>query len=297
MIGQKVTIKNHQSGEEIVINDHSDPENVIALQQYPQFEPDISNNNVARQGGHGEFSLPNYYNGMNITLEGVIVGENESNVHDIKNKLNRILQLPVKRALDQADKAGDYPPMFGNTVRLSFTSPDGKQKWIDATPTRQPSYNRNLKETFRLDFQFILRANNPFLVVDPDPNDEITLSLGEYREGLQMPTDVPFNLDEQYLENEQTINVSEKSFTRIKMKGSDDGVLVNPQITNLTNNTFVKIRQPLSSGDSYFEIDGLYKTMKDQDGRDVSAYSQGDYIILEKGNNKLVYTAEDIIRQ
>jgi len=297
MIGQKITIKSHRTDEEIVVNDHTDPENVIALQQYPSFQSDIKNNNVDRQGAHGEFNLPNYYSGMSITLDGIIVGENESNVWDIKNKLDRILSLPERRYWEQDwhEDDSEYPPMFENTVRLLFATPDGRDRWIDATPVREPQYDRNLKETFRLDFQIILRANIPFLVIDPDPADEVTLSLGSVREGMKLPFGVPFDLSGEFLQNEQTINVNEKSFTRVTMNGSDDGVLINPQITNLTNGSYVKIDLPLSGTSQFFEIDGLYKSMVDHNGKDVTPYSQGDYLVLEKGDNKLVYTAEDVI--
>jgi len=80
MIGTPITIKNHDTGEEIVLNDHTtDAENVIALQSFPTFEPDVRSQNLPRQGAHGEFRLPTYYSGMSIVLQGVIEATRSGN--------------------------------------------------------------------------------------------------------------------------------------------------------------------------------------------------------------------------
>jgi len=296
MIGQKVTIKNHRSGEEIVINDHTDPENVIALQSFPEFNNDIVNNNVPRSGAHGEFNQSKYYGGMNITFEGVIVGENENNVWDIKEKLDRVLQLPREDRTDRisTNQDADYPPLFNNAVRVSFQAPDGANKWIDATVIRDASYDRNLKETFRLDFQIVLRTNVSFLVVEPDPADQLTLDCGVIDEGFQLATKVPIDSESDFIKNAQTVTVNENSFVRCKLYGADNAILVNPRLVNLTNGTETKIRQPLHGSSNYFEIDGLYQTIEDKSGRDLVPFSNGAYVKLDKGDNELLYTAEKI---
>jgi len=121
MIGTPITIKNHDTGEEIVLNDHTtDAENVIALQSFPTFEPDVRSQNIAKQGAHGEFRLPTYYSGMSIVLQGVIVGEDEAHVWAIKKQLDQVMKLSQKGKPREYIGNDKFPPMFNNTVRLSF---------------------------------------------------------------------------------------------------------------------------------------------------------------------------------
>lgn len=295
MIGQEITIENHYSGKSVVINDHTtDPDNVIALQSFPTFDTGVRSNNISKTGSHGQYRQPSYYNGMSITLEGVIVGDNEQKVWDMKEKLDKVFKLPKKpnRSVKQ-DTA--YPPIDRNLLRISFQEPDGDDVWVDATPIQEISYNRNMRETFRLDFQVQLRSNLSFLVVDPDPTQETTLQLGELMEGIKVPFEAPFDLSEEFVTGVQTITVDRDSKTTLRMNGSDDGTLINPSIINLTNDEYIKIQRPLSGTGEYFEINGLYETMRDQSGRNVQPYAKGDFVELEEGTNKILYVAESVI--
>jgi len=50
MIGTKFTLEN-ADGQSIIINDHdTDPLNCIALQEYPTFELEIKNQEIAKEG-------------------------------------------------------------------------------------------------------------------------------------------------------------------------------------------------------------------------------------------------------
>ena len=295
MIGTEITIKNHETGDVLVINDHTtDPANVIALQSYPSIEPDVRLQNQARTGAHGEFRLPVYYSGTSIVLQGVITCVDENNVWVLKRQLDEITQLSQKGYPDEYTGDDDFPPMFNNTLRISFTTPDGKNVFIDATPS-SVSYDRPLKQDYLLNFQLLLRANTPyFIVLDDTPNTE-NGSIGSINSGLKLTTDIPFTLGEEYVENSITVTMETAGYAVVQLNGSSDGIIVNPRITNLTNGNTLKIRKSLSNVNQYFKIDGIYQTMEDQNGQSVQPYSDGDFIYLDKGDNVLVYSADALI--
>lgn len=296
MIGTQITIKNHDTGAEVVLNDHTtDPENVIALQAFPTFEKDVRNQNQPRSGAHGEFRLPTYYGGMSIVLQGVIAADDEATAWGLKNALDGVMSLSRSGYAKEYEGDDAFPPMFGHTVRLSFTTPDGKSVFVDATPIKPVSYDRPLMQGFLLNFQVILRATSPYLyVVDDDPNVE-TGSLGSILTGFVLPMQLPLNIGEQQVEGEMTITMQTAGYAVVTLNGSDDGVVVNPTITNLTNGTRVKIRKALASASEYFVIDGIYQTMKDEDGASVLPFADGEFIYLDAGVNTLVYTADAVI--
>lgn len=298
MIGTPITIKNHDTGDTIVLNDHvTDQSNVIALQSFPSFESDVRAQNQPKQGSHGEFRLPYYYSGMSIVLQGVIVGEgaNEGNVWEIKKQLDSILSLSKKGYPKTYSGSDTFPPLFRNTVRLSFTTPSGENVFIDATPIKAVSYDRPLKQKFLLNFQVILRANFPYLLIEDDVANVVEGDLGSIETGFTLPFSLPFSLGEQQIENEITIDMTAPGFAQVTLNGSDDGLIINPKITNLTNGSSVQIKKVLNGASRYFKIDGVYQTMTDENGASVQQYSEGDFIVLDAGENILVYTADKII--
>lgn len=479
MIGVPITIKNHNTGQEITINDHSDSDNVIALQSFPNFEKDVRNQNVPRQGSHGEFNLPHYYGGLSITFEGIITGETQEKTWEIKTLLDEILALPksgygkelggeditpafainestnptgeistlnwdsvnstleaittaikittssdlasgMEQAVSDYDKdlgdvyhsacdiknneltdrsyrirleargsggtilasaeedyiigsegterayvsltlpdnildlnlvitrlqtsgatTGDeyevskvmiiknppstinpetdyfdgntpdltflnydwtgnkglsatevfrqtYPAVKKETVRISFTNPEGDKIFLDATPIRATSYNRPIKYDSILNWQVILRASFPYLLVDEDNPKfyEGLLGFGGY--GFYLPTNLPFMIDQELI-NPLVINTDESSFLIIRIYGSDQKIISNPTIRNVTNNQEITILKTLDDSSEYFIIDGVAKTVKDQDGNNLSGFIQGDFIELDKGQNNIIY--------
>jgi hypothetical protein len=489
MIGTQITIKNHDTGEEIVLNDHTtDPNNVIALQTFPTFENEVRSQNIPRQGAHGEFHLPSFYSGMSIVLQGVIVGDEESDVWNIKKKFDSIMSLSrtgfgketssqkitpalainectnpsgkfstadwddIDATITNADNAFDvetetdndsgiehivddtvpknagddyfgacdvenaeasdrtfrirlqardsdenvlsteyadevvaggekmrlaveladipanvadirfsivrlgdddaidgdifhvskvlivknpptnidaetyyfdgdtddlsrlsfewngadgnsassmyrmtFPSMYKNSVRLSFTNPNGQKVFIDATPTKAVSYNRPLQQRYKLDFQVVLRSNFPVLIVEDDTPEFFTGEFGVLETGFKLPTHVPFVIGEEYISGGMIINASQAGFALVRMYGSDNGSIINPRITNLTNGSTVRIIKPLLGSQRYFLIDGILQQMVDENGISVQQYSDGDFIYLNEGENVLLYSADESI--
>lgn len=296
MIGTPITIKNHETGDTLVINDHvTDPRNVIALQSFPTFEPDVRSNILAKQGAHGEFRLPHYYSGISVVLQGVIVGESEANVWAIKKSLDDIVALS-RRGFPGAYTGGDTPkPLNNSTVRLSYTHVLGDDVFVDATPVKAVSYNRNMQDLCRLDFQIILRASFPYLLIDDAVPILETGSLGSSGKGFRLGTKLPMSLANKYITNKLTVTVTSPAFAIIKMSGSADGIIVNPTVTNITNDTYSKVRRPLSGATNYFSVNGLERTVTDQGGRNFASYAEGGFVYLEAGDNELVYTADNVI--
>lgn len=296
MIGTPITIKNHETGDTIVLNDHvTDPNNVIALQSFPTFEPEVRSNLLPKQGAHGEFRLPHYYTGISVVLQGIIVGESEENVWEIKKQLDRVMALSLKGLPPEYDGVDTPKPMSNSTLRISFTSPAGDQLWVDATPIKAVSYNRNLQDLCQLDFQVIVRASFPYVLIKDTVPVIGAGSLGSVAKGFKLGTTLPLSLANSYVTGQVVINVASPAFAVVQLNGSDDGIIVNPKITNITNDTYTQVTQPLIGSTKYFTVNGLERTIRDQSDRNLSAYAQGGFVYLEAGNNTLVYTADRLI--
>jgi hypothetical protein len=482
MIGTPITIRNNDTGEEIVINDHSDPQNVIALQGFPTFQTDIRTQNTPLGGSHGESEAPVYYSGKPIILRGIIVGEDEENVWALKNQLDEIMRLPrsgygkevagsrvtpafavnlcsnprgsvsstgwtgsnaaisaldgirvvsvtdalaeaifeptasvgqvlhfacdirngedgdrtfslsisaydgaslidseesddvvigagrqkriyvsmtvpattdsikvsANRISDDDADAGDiftidrvfiiadpvsnidpevtyfdgdtlpittakfewdgaeglsttsvykmsFASMGRRSVRLSFINPAGQSVFIDATPIQAVQYDRPIQQQFLLNFQVILRSNFPYLIVD-DPNPLFRFGyLGKSGIGFKVPTYVPFNIGNQYTFGGFTITTNSPSFAIIRMYGSDEGTIVNPKVTNVTNGDFCKINKPIFGKNRFFLIDGVNRKIQNEMDQSVVGYMDGDFIRLDEGENTIIYTADKIV--
>ena len=279
-INTEYTITNKETGKSFTINDHSDPDNVIALQSFPTFAPDVRANEIQNQGKHGVHKLPFYYGGRSIIFNGIIVGLTEAGVWDLKKSVDEVLEFPV------------ISP-FANLVTIGYTDPNGLELEVDATLNSAISYDRNMKELFKLDFQILLRADNPFINVNDTVEDakEYDGLLGYELWGFKLKTLIPFKLDKESI-NELTINVTGNHNATVKLYGSDDGDVVNPTIENKTNGQKVSFNLTLSGSAEYIELNGIDNTTTNQDGDDVSIYETGDdYIQLIDGDNIFAYTS------
>lgn len=188
-----------------------------------------------------------------------------------------------------------FPAMFRNTIRLSFTDPTGKKVFLDATPIKPISYDRPLMQRYRLNFQVIVRSNFPVLLSDEDAPETFFGSLGALAYGLKLPFKVPFTLGQQYVKNAMTVTVNDPCFLTVRLYGSDQGTIVNPRITNLTNGDSMAVRRTLKGSSRYIAIDGVMQTVVDENGADVSAYGDGAFVLLEPGENILIYTADSAV--
>ena len=80
MIGYKFKLQNN-NGDSIYLNDFvTDPNNFLALQDYPDFSVDIKNNEVAREGQHGIWDFYSFYGKRVLNFAGIIIGQTEGDV-------------------------------------------------------------------------------------------------------------------------------------------------------------------------------------------------------------------------
>lgn len=291
MIGTQITITNHETGESVILNDHTNPNSVIALQNFPTMESDVRANNQSRIGAHGEFRLPYYYSGKSVVLQGVILGTSEADVWTNKRKLDSIFALSKKGT---PQYTGSDTPINNATLRIEYTDPTGESVFIDGTPLQSVSYNRDMLNRLQLSFQVIVRSAIPYLIAKDETTISETGSLGENVTGLKLPMRLFTQLQNEYTQGEVTIEVTTKAFAIITLYGSDAGIILEPTITNLTNGDTMTINKPLLGSGSFFKIDGFKKTVEDQGGASVTSFITGDYLQLETGENKLVYTATKI---
>jgi len=283
MIGYLYTITN-KNGDSIVINDHSDPKNVIALQEYPRNEVDIKNNEISSDGQHGIVDFFSYYGKRNFTFDGVIIGEDEQSVEQIKRNVQKVFQLPLQ-------------PTNANNgyVEIKWTDADAKTWTIEAKIASPIRFTRNLKQTYRLDFLIQLKAEKPFAFTE----DEVAISgIRGYSElgGIFLPTLAPITWNGNLIGVEQITNTgSINANCVVVFYGEDQGVITNPRIVNLTTGQVMQLNTTISGSGNFIEVDGANGTIVDQNGSDLSGTisPSSSFLELAIGVNDLIYLSDE----
>jgi hypothetical protein len=153
MISTLYTITN-KAGDSFTFNDHvTDPVNFIALQVYPQFDVDIKNNEIDKEGQHGVWDFYSFYGRRTINFQGVIVGEDEASIEAQKETMLNVLGFPTQPT-DERDGA----------VYLRWTDLAGNDWEIEAKLLANVRFDRALGDHITLDFIFSLKAADPFIV-------------------------------------------------------------------------------------------------------------------------------------
>lgn len=286
MIGYIYTITNKQ-GESFSINDFTtDPDNFIALQQYPDMDIDVKNDEVALDGQHGIWDFFSFFGKRVISFNGVIIGEDEEQAELLRSKVMRVLTLPM-----QPTSADD------GYVTVSWTDATGAVWSFDAKMSSSPRFSRSMKQKYRLDFLINLKTDNPFILSAEATEEEGTRGYLVY--GVQFPIELPAQMgltaiDSITVENDGTIS----AHTVIRLYGEVGGVITNPTIQNRTTGKTFTVNTTLADETKYIEIDSQEGSVVDQDGNDLSADidDTGEFILLTSGENELIYTADDVVR-
>lgn len=281
-IHTEYTITNKKSGASFKINDHvTDPDNLIALQAFPTFALDMRANDIPLTSHHGAYKLPHFYGGRSIIFNGVIFGQSEANVWNLKKQIDTTLQLGVGSEYDEL-------------VNITFTDPTGTEFTVDATLNASVSYSKNMQEPFTLNFQILLRARSPYLFINDDVFDLTiyTGNLGGEVSNFTIPFTIPFFLNSTTTGTLE-ITVTEKTKSIITLYGSDDEPIKNPVIKNITTGKITEFDYTIPKGSNNFiKINSLTGEIKDQDGIKLEVYvKNGGFIELQKGLNKLRYTS------
>ena len=185
------------------------------------------------------------------------------------------------------------PSMFKNSLRLSFQDPLGRDVFIDASPIRSVSYDRPIMQDFVLNFQIMLRSNFPFFISSEPLPIFFDGFLGINEKGFKLSTSLPLSLNQTFTQGAVILEVEEPSFAIIHMRGSDNGNIINPRVTNLTNGQSIMIRKGLLGANRFFLIDGVNQKMVDENNISITQYSDGEFIYLDRGENILVYTSDN----
>lgn len=283
MIGYEYTITN-RSGDSFKINDFStDPDNFIGLQQYPDMEIDVKNNEVALEGQHGIWDFFSYFGKRMIAFNGVIVGEDEEQVEILRNTIVQVLRLPMQ----PTDSDDGY-------VTISWTDATGSVWSFEAKIARSPKFSRNMHEDFKLEFLLTFKTDNPF-ILSAEAIDEEGVR-GYFAYGVKFPLELPAQMglvaiNGIDIENGGTM----AAHTIIRLYGEAGGVVTNPTIQNITTGKTFTVEVELADDTEYVEIDSQEGTVVDQDGNDLSADidDESEFILLQPGENTLIYTADD----
>lgn len=278
MIGTKFTLEN-ADGQSIIINDHdSDPLNFIALQEYPTFELEIKNQEIAKEGQHGIWDFNSFYGKRLIVFSGVIVGEDEEKVVEIQDQLKLVVGLPLE-------------PTSTNdgVISIKYTDPRGRALQTTGKIYNTMRFSRNIREPFRLNFQLILKSANP----DIESQTE-TQSIGArgYEIGsIQLPTKMATKID---IVKRQTLTVTNLGNTYANPIITINGALTNPKIENLSTGKYMSFTRTLALGNKII-IDVANGTIEDETGVDISGDLDigSEFIKLKSGDNILYLTSDE----
>jgi hypothetical protein len=283
MIGITYTITN-KAGASFKINDHvTDPLNFIALQAYPQFDVDIKNGEVNRDGQHGIWDFFSYYGRRSIGFQGLIVGEDETEVERLKESMLAVLGLPLQ-------------PTTANNgyVTLSWSDLDGNDWQLECKLSNAIQWNRQMRQGYRLEFNFTLKADDPF-IYGQTLNSVVGIR-GYAVGGGMFPLPMPALLGLTYVDTITIVNAGAiDAHTVIRIEGEAAGAINNPQIVNLTTGKVFSLSSVIADENSWIEIDSKLGTVVNQLGADLSGQIVGDseFPVLASGTNELVYVSDE----
>lgn len=270
MIGTKFTLEN-ADGHSIVINDHeTDPQNLIALQEYPTFEMEIKNQEISKEGQHGIWDFHSFYGKRLIVFSGVIIGENEEKVVELQDQLKLVVGLPLE------------PTDTNNgIITVKYTDPRGRALQTTGKISSPMRFSRTMKQPFRLNFQLILKSANPDIESQIETED---IGKRAYLIGsLQLPTKLSAKID---IVDRQLLTVTNIGNTYAKPRIVINGKLTNPIIRNLSTGKYMSFTRVVSLGDQ-IKIDVAAGTITDKDDVDISGdLDEGsEFIQLKTGDN------------
>lgn len=277
MIGTQYTITN-QNGDSIVINDHSDQNNLIALQDYPSFDLEVKNQEIAKEGQHGIWDFYSFYGKRLITFSGVIVGDNEASVMEIQDQLKLVVGLPLE------------PTDTNNgLLTIKYTDPRGRALQTTGKLFNSPRFSRGMREGYKLAFQLVLKSADPIIESQGETASDGTRA---YEAGsIKLPTKLSTKLD---VVQRQTLSITNLGNAYANPTITIHGALTNPRIENLATGKYMAFTHVLTAG-QYIKINTSLGTIVDENGADISADLDdgSEFIKLKNGTNELYLTSDE----
>ena len=269
----------NQNGDSIKINYQvTDPNNVIALQDYPSFDLEVKNQEIQKEGQHGIWDFYSFYGKRLITFSGVIVGEDEEKVVEIQDQLKLVVGLPLE------------PTSINNgLITIKYTDPRGRALQTTGKLYSAPRFSRVMKEGFKLAFQLVLKSANPDIEsqTETESNGLRGYEIGSIKLPTIMPTTMP-------VVKEQTLTVNNLGNTYASPLITINGPMTNPRLDNLTTGKFMAFTHTLGVGESII-VDVKLGTIVDENGADISADLDigSEFIKLVSGANIFYLTSDE----
>jgi hypothetical protein len=266
------------NGESIKINDHSDPNNFIALQEYPTFELEIKNQEIQKEGQHGVWDFNSFYGKRLITFGGVIIGDDEEKVVELQDQLKLVLSLPLE------------PTESNNgVITIKYTDPRGRALQTTGKIYNPIRFSRNMKQKYRLNFQLVLKSANPQLEAQAE-----TESIGArgYELGsLRLPTKMSTKID---IIKRQVLTITNNGNTYASPIMTINGKVTNPKLTNLSTGAYMEFTRTVALGEKII-IDVYNGTITDENGTDISSdlVAGSDFIKLQPKENRLYLISDE----
>lgn len=282
MTGYEYTLTN-RVGQSVKFNDFTtDPDNFIALQDYPVFDVDVKNQEIDREGQHGIWDFFSFYGKRVITFSGVIIGESEGDVETLKRQLLQVISLPSQPSAEN-----------DGMVLIQWTDANGSDWQIYAKLERPIRFDRPLKRNLQLGFVITMKAPSPEI----ESQEVITNEgmRGWQTGSLRLSTLLPAKINLIWQNAEiATNNGTVEAHTIIRLHGEAGGV-ANPRIYNFTTGKTFQVNMNLADQTKWIEIDSKAGTVVDQDGNDQSGNvdPMSEYVLLAIGDNELVYLSDE----
>jgi hypothetical protein len=282
MIGYQFTLT-ARSGQSLSINDlTTDPQNFVALQEYPVFDVDIKNSEMDKEGQHGTWDFASFYGKRVLTFSGIIIGQDEGHVETLKRRLQAVTALPA-----QPDAVND------GLVLVRWTDANGDAWQVYAKLASAVRFDRQLQQRTRLSFVMTLKASNP--VIEGQALQTGSGILGWLTGSLKLPTKVPAIMDSIYGNSVTVTNSGNaQAHTAIRLYGKS-GNITNPAVVNHTTGATFRILTVLYNEAEYIDIDSKTGTVINHNGADLSGLvdSISQYILLNSGDNVLAYVSDE----
>ena len=281
MISFQFTCTN-KNGDTVTFNNHTDPNNVYALQAYPKFVRNIKNAEVERQGQNNFWDFFSYNGRMTVSFAGVVIADTHQHLEQMRAALMRVFAIPL-----QSSTAND------GYVTITWTDDDGIAKQVEAKIIQDIAFERRLARRTVMDFQIQLKAKNNYIASQGGYIGIVSGQRGYLTNGLTLPTLASITTAKTYV-NKLTVSPTVSALPQFVLYGEAQQLITHPSIYNATTGKTFKVNVSLNGASDYITINTENGTVTNAAGLDVSAYIDigSTFITLKAGANDLVYLSD-----
>lgn len=180
MLSYTFQITNEYTGESVVLtpcltfDDSASSGYGIMLQQYPEFDASIKNEEINKYGQHGIWDSFSFYGKKTLNFQGMIKFPTLTKILQEQELIKRILSLPPQPVVGVND----------GYVKISWTDYDGNDWYIRAKIEQDVYFTRPLSQRTYAEFNITLKAEDPYIYSEEEYSQ--TGLLG-WRQGMAFP--------------------------------------------------------------------------------------------------------------